>query len=172
MGGTLAQYEELESKLQAAKASLQPAEFDRLQSLLHELGKYNAKIADSRGLLHPDRLSSGEQKEYEDLTSKLQPLFAKMNTGGQTAGAGESVDYREFLDGLLDTAQQKLGAEDLAKVKEIVSELKQLQEKGIAPDGTFHPEKLSVKDSLEGVKLMKELEPYFKDLGIMVKPAQ
>ncbi|MNB78679.1 hypothetical protein D3C75_253870 [compost metagenome] len=172
LGGTLAQYEELESKLQAAKASLQSAEFDRLQSLLHELGKYNAKIADSGGLLHPDRLSSGEQKEYEDLTSKLQPLFAKMNTGGQTAGAGESVDYREFLDGLLDTAQQKLGAEDLAKVKEIVSELKQLQEKGIAPDGTFHPEKLSVKDSLEGVKLMKELEPYFKDLGIMVKPAQ
>lgn len=163
LGGTLAQYEELESKLQAAKASLQPAEFDRLQSLLHELGTYNAKIADSGGLLHPDRLSSGEQKEYEDLTSKLQPLFAKLNTGGQTsAGVGQPVNNQEFLMHLVDTAEQKLDAEDLTKVKDIVNNLEKIQAKGI----------LSEEDSRKVQELWKQFEPYSKELGIKIEPAQ
>ncbi|WP_052098227.1 DUF3600 domain-containing protein [Paenibacillus stellifer] len=163
LGGTLAQYERLESKLQAAKASLPPEEFDHFLSLLHELGTYNAKIVDNAGVLHPDRLSSSEQKEYEKLTSELQPFFTKLNKGEQqAAGVGQPVNNQKFLMHLVDTAEQKLNAEDLAKVKDIVNSLEKIQAKGI----------LSEEDSRKVQELWKQFEPYSKDLGIKIEPAQ
>ncbi|QWU17297.1 protein of unknown function [Paenibacillus sophorae] len=167
-GGTQQQYEHLEAKLQAAKQSFDPQEFAKLMGLLKELGDYNLKMADDKGVLHPERLSSGDREAYKKLLAELEPYFEKLNAGGAAKETGQQADNVKFWDDLLVQAKQKLDKVDFVKVKGIIGGIQKLEAQAIGPDGRVHA---FTKEEAEQLKeLIRQLEPYQDQLGIMLKP--
>ncbi|MFD1775813.1 DUF3600 domain-containing protein [Paenibacillus rhizophilus] len=172
-GGTQVQYDHLEEKLQAAKQSFEPQEFAKLMALLKELGDYNLKIADDKGALHPERLSSGDQEAYKKLLAELEPYFAKLNAGGDAKGGvketGQQAENAALWKKALARGEQNLSSQDFAKVKEVISEIQKLQAQAARPDGSDRAFTAQEAEHLK--ELIRQLEPYQNQLGIMLKPA-
>ncbi|WP_025692106.1 DUF3600 domain-containing protein [Paenibacillus zanthoxyli] len=168
IGGTQQQYDHLEEKLQAAKQSLEPQEFAKLMGMLKQLGDYNLKIADDTGVLHPERLSPGDQEAYKKLNAGLEPYFEKLNKEGSAKEIGQQVN-NAWKD-VLVRGEQNLSSQDFAKVKGIISGIQKLQTQAARPDGT---DRAFTKEETEQLKeLVRQLEPYQEKLGIMLKPAK
>ncbi|MDT3426179.1 O6-methylguanine-DNA--protein-cysteine methyltransferase [Paenibacillus forsythiae] len=171
-GGTQQQYDHLEKKLQAAKQSLNPQEFAKLMGLLKKLGDYNLKIADDKGALHPERLSPEEQEAYKKLNAELEPYFEKLNAEG--AGNGGVKENGQQADDawkeVLAHAEQNLSSADLAKVKGIIGEIQKLQAQASRSDGSVRAFTNEEKEQLK--ELIRQLEPYQSQLGIMLKPVK
>jgi hypothetical protein len=79
IGGTQEDYDRFESKLIHAKETLSLKEFTQFIVLLKDMAYYHLKMADMKGNLHPERLSSGERAEYEQLKKEIEPFFDKLN---------------------------------------------------------------------------------------------
>ncbi|WP_310831727.1 DUF3600 domain-containing protein [Paenibacillus pedocola] len=167
MGGTREGYDHLEAKLQQAKNSLSEEDFAALTALLHQLGAYNLKIADAEGVLHPEKLSSTDQESYKELTLKLEPYFQKLE---QTESSVNTVDSSTFWDQQLLKGEQTFSGEELASFKQLISELKAFNNQITGQDGSTHPERLTEEESARLKQLYEELNPYLKQLGIMIKP--
>lgn len=165
------QYEELEAKLQSAKQNLSEEEFTKWMSLLQELGTMNMKIADAHGDIHPDRLSAEELKHYKSLTSELEPIFNKLNEM-QTSSTREvkMVNSAAFWGGIVDQARLALSKEEFDAFQTLINELKAYDDKTLDPDGSVHLERISEEDESNIDRLTEQLQPYFKKLGITVKP--
>lgn len=165
------QYEELEAKLQSAKQNLSEEEFTKWMSLLKELGTINMKIADAHGDIHPDRLSADEQKHYNGLISELEPIFSKLNEIQSTPKREvKMADNAAFWGGIVDQAKQAFSKEEFAEFQTLINELKAYDAKTLDPDGSVHPERISEEDEAKIDRVTEQLQPYFKKLGITVKP--
>ncbi|WP_158442557.1 DUF3600 domain-containing protein [Paenibacillus sabinae] len=169
-GGTLEQYDHLEEKLQAAKQSFEPQEFAKLTVLLKKLGDYNLKIADDKGALHPERLSPEEQEAYKKLNAELEPYFEKLNAEGAGNGGvketGQQADSAAFWKEALACGEKNLSSQELAKVKGIIGEIQKIE---VKPDGSARAFTAEEAEHLK--ELIRQLEPYQDQLGIMLKPA-
>ncbi|AKG33625.1 DUF3600 domain-containing protein [Paenibacillus durus] len=166
-GGTQ-QYDYLEEKLQAAKQSFEPQEFAKLMGMLKKLGDYNLKIADDTGVLHPERLSPADQETYKKLNAELEPYFEKLNERVTAKEAVRQVD--NVWKDVLARGEQNLSSQDFAKVKGVISGIQKLQAQAARPDGT---DRAFTKEEKEQLKeLVRQLEPYQDQLGIMLKPVK
>ncbi|BCG57787.1 DUF3600 domain-containing protein [Paenibacillus sp. URB8-2] len=176
-GGTREQYDHLEEKLQAAKQSFEPQEFAKLMSLLKKLVDYNLQVADDKGVLHPERLSPEDQEAYKKLNAELEPYFAKLNAGGDSKGSakgsaketGQRADNAVSWKEVLATGEKNLSSQDFAKVKEIIGEIQKLQAQVARPDGSYRAFTAQEGEHLK--ELIRQLEPYQDQMGIMLKPA-
>jgi hypothetical protein len=170
-GGTRQAYEELEAKLQQAKSSLSDDDYAALTALLHEIGSYNLKIADAEGDLHPEKLSSTDQESYKKLTVELAPYFQKLEQTKSTVirDSVENKDSSTFWDEQLVRGEQTFSGEELASFKQLISELTALNSKITGPDGGTHLEQLTEEEAARLKELYEELNPYLKQLGIMIK---
>ncbi|MGD8192207.1 DUF3600 domain-containing protein [Brevibacillus ginsengisoli] len=77
-GGTQADFDHMESKLQLAKSQLSEEEYAQFSAKLKELTQYQLKMTDEKGITHPDRLTAAEQKQQEQIVKELEPYFAKL----------------------------------------------------------------------------------------------
>ncbi|MBU5346325.1 DUF3600 domain-containing protein [Paenibacillus lautus] len=170
IGVTQKQYDELEAKLQTAKQNLSEEEFTKWMSLLKEWGLLNLKIADTKGDFHIERLSVGEQKIYRRLTAELEPLFRKLNEVQSTKGEAKPIDSTTFWNGVLDEAGQIFSKEEFDEFQKLLNELRAYDEKKDDPDGSVHTERLSKEDQMNIEQLFQQMQPFFKKLGITVKP--
>ncbi|WP_339224110.1 DUF3600 domain-containing protein [Paenibacillus sp. FSL W7-1279] len=170
IGVTQKQYDELEAKLQTAKQNLSEEEFTKWMSLLKELGTLNLKVADANGDFHIERLSVGEQKIYRRLTAELEPLFRKLNEVQSTKGEAKPIDSATFWNGVLDEAGQILSKEEFDEFQKLVNELMAYDAKTLDPDGSVHIERLSKEDQTNIEQVEQQLQPFFKKLGITIKP--
>ncbi|NJJ39841.1 DUF3600 domain-containing protein [Paenibacillus apii] len=168
-GGTQQQYDHLEAKLQAAEQSFEPQEFAKLTALLKKLGDYNLKMADDKGALHPERLSPEDQEAYNKLNAELEPYFEKLNAEGTGNGSvketGQQVDSAAFWKKALVHGEQNLSSQDFAKVKRIIGEIQKIE---VKPDGSAQAFTAQEAEHLK--ELIRQLEPYQNQLGIMLKP--
>ncbi|AIQ11704.1 DUF3600 domain-containing protein [Paenibacillus durus] len=168
-GGTQQQYDHLEEKLQAAKQSFEPQEFAKLMSLLKQLGDYNLKMADDKGVLHPEQLSSGDQEAYKKLIAELEPYFEKLNAEGTGNGGvketGQQADSAAFWKKALAHGEKNLSNQDLAKVNGIIDEIQKIE---VKPDGSDRAFTAQEAEHLK--ELIRQLEPYQDQLGIKLKP--
>lgn len=172
IGATQQQYDRLEAKLQSAKESLSEEEFSKLMSLLKEIGSYNLQIADSEGVLHPERLDASEQVVYEKLKAELEPYFAKLNKGGSPSKAPSMVDIETFWNEQLAKAEESFSQEELEDFKGLVQILLSVNAKVVDPDGSVHPERLSVQEKVDAEQVPSKIEPYLTRLGLMTRPAE
>lgn len=171
-GGTQQQYDHLEAKLQAAKQSFEPQDFAKLTVLLKKLGDYNLKIADDKGALHPERLSPEEQEAYKKLNAELEPYFEKLNAeGAGNEGVkenGQQADNAVFWKEALADGEHNLSSQNFAKVKKIIGEIQKLQAQAAQSDGSYRV--LTAEEAEHLKELIRQLEPYQDQLGIMLKP--
>ncbi|SDI57590.1 protein of unknown function [Aneurinibacillus migulanus] len=156
-GGTQQAYEELESKLQSAKQQLSEKEFTTFMTLLEKIGHYNLKIADSEGVLHPERLSAEEQKEYTQLTTSLQPFFTKLNGG--------TLDTDESFQEKLEKAKSVLSKEEFVQFEGLLKDMMYYTSKMTDKDGVLHPERLSDKERKNYELHQEVIQPYFDKLN-------
>lgn len=77
-GGTQQSYNEIEAFLQEAKGKLTDEEFTEYVALTKQLMQLKLKITDENGVPHEDKLTAEEQELYQQLASKLSPLFEKI----------------------------------------------------------------------------------------------
>ncbi|OZB96170.1 DUF3600 domain-containing protein [Paenibacillus sp. XY044] len=165
------QYAELEAKLQSAKQNLSEEEFTKWLPLLKELGTMNMKIADANGDIHPDRLSADEQKQYNSLLSELEPIFSKLNEiQSSPKREVKMADNAAFWGGIVDQARLAFSKEEFDEFQKLIDELKAYDAKTLDPDGSVHLERISVEDESNIDRVTEQLQPYFKKLGITVKP--
>lgn len=170
IGATQQKYDELEAKLQKAEQSFSEQKFTQLMALLKDLGRYNVKIADTEGVLHPEQLSADEQEAYKSLTAELEPYFAQLNEAGVSLGAVPTLITLDTLwNEQRDRAEQILNQEELAAVQKIVNELKVYDVKALDPDGSIHNDRLSEADLTNQKQLIEQLSPYMEKLGFMFK---
>lgn len=167
IGGTQQKYDELEAKLQQAKASLSEKNFTEFTSLLKEIGRFNLEIAAADGVLHPELLSSTDQKRYELLTAQLAPYFKqlKVETPGKIAETG---DNNAFWDQMIAKAEQELSGDEFAEVRQLIGELKSYEAKATAQE---HSVQLSEDELAQYEQLLEQLNPYLQKLGVKLKPA-
>ncbi|MWV42621.1 DUF3600 domain-containing protein [Paenibacillus sp. HJL G12] len=78
-GGTKEDYQVIEGMLQTAKGKLTEDEFKEYMKLTKQLMQLKLKITDQNGNKHMDKLTNEEQKQFEQLGSKLAPYFEKIN---------------------------------------------------------------------------------------------
>jgi hypothetical protein len=171
-GGTGQGYDHLEAKLQQAKSSLSEDEFTAFSALLHDIGSYNLKIADSEGLLHPEKLNSADQESYKKLTLKLLPYYEKLEKTQSTVNRSfvNKADSSTFWDEQLAKGEQTFSGDELAGFKQRIGELKAFNTQMTGQDGSTHPERLTEEEAARLKQLYKELNPYLTQLGIMIKP--
>ncbi|MBY0014388.1 DUF3600 domain-containing protein [Paenibacillus typhae] len=171
-GGTLEGYDRLEAKLQQAKNSLSTEDFAALTALLKDIGSYNLRIADDKGNLHPERLSSAEQERYQELTVKLEPYFGKIEKEAQPSASGKlpPLDSGTFWEEQLARGEQVFSGTELTAFRQLVNELQAYNAEITGSDGSIHPDRLSEEDTARFRQLYEELGPYLKQLGIMIKP--
>lgn len=77
LGGTVADYERLEAKLQQAQAHFTESEFVLYMGLLKQFAQMALTHADAQGKMNPDSWSWEEQEKYKQITAKLQPFLIK-----------------------------------------------------------------------------------------------
>lgn len=170
-GVTQEKYDKLETKLQSAKQSLNEEEFTGLMSHLKELGEYNLKMGDAEGKLHLERLSTEEQKAYKSLIAVLEPYFKQLNQEGTPRASAPTVDINTFWQEKLDEAEKILSKEEFDIVHQLISDLNGYDAQVLDPDGSIHMDRLSEADKADQERLMEELNPYMKKLGVMLKPS-
>lgn len=171
IGVTDQQYDKLEAKLQNAKQSFDEEEFTKLMSLLKKWGGYNLKMADEEGVFHLDRLSAEDQKAYKSLNAELEPYFERLNEVETPKASVPTVDTNTFWDELLDKAEHNLSEEEYTDVQQLINDLNSYNAKVIDLDGSVHMDRLTEADKADQERLMEELNPYMKKLGIMLKPS-
>lgn len=170
-GGTLEQYEQVEAKLQQAKQSLSEEDFNTMISLLHKLGSFNLQIADASGMLHPEKLSAKDRERYNRLGAELEPYFSKLKNPEKPQQPVEQVDPDTFWDQQLAKAQKTFSGGELDEVQRLIGELKVLNAKVTDPDGSIHMDRLTQADQSSQDRLIEELNPYLKKLGVQLKPS-
>ncbi|KGE19085.1 DUF3600 domain-containing protein [Paenibacillus wynnii] len=162
-GVTQQQYDQLEAKLQGAEQNFSEEEFAKLMSLLKELGNYNLKIADSKGVLHPEQLSANEQVAYTKLTAELEPYFAKLNK--ETAPSNDTSWSKRMKQ-----AEQTFSEVELADFKRILNEMKNYNDITMDSDGSVHMDRLSETDKINHQQLYDQIKPYTDKLGTVIMP--
>ncbi|MNN48233.1 hypothetical protein D3C81_1627030 [compost metagenome] len=170
-GGTVEQYDQLEAKLQQAKQNLSEEDFNALTSLLHEISGFILQMADTAGTLHPEKLNAEERERYNKLVSELEPYFSKLENTETPQQPVEQVDSDTFWEQILVKAQQTLSDAELGEVQQLIGELKALDAKVTDPDGSIHADRHSKEDLSSQARLIEELNPYLKKLGIWLKPS-
>lgn len=64
--------------LDKAKQNLSEEEYSDVQQLINDLNSYNAKVIDSDGSVHMDRLTEADKAEQERLMEELNPYMKKL----------------------------------------------------------------------------------------------
>ncbi|MNB77445.1 hypothetical protein D3C75_241300 [compost metagenome] len=173
MGGTLEGYERLEAKLQQAQNSLSVEDFKALTALLHEIGSYNLRIADNKGNLHPEQLSTQEQDIYQEMTVKLEPYFAKIEEAAQPYTSGikmPPLDSGTFWEEQLARGEQIFSGTELNEFRQLISEMQAYNAEMTGSGGSLYREQLSGEETARLSRVYEELGPYLEQLGIMIKP--
>ncbi|WP_134682791.1 DUF3600 domain-containing protein [Brevibacillus migulae] len=88
-GGSAAEYEKLEAKLQQAKEVLGEQEYSEFADKLQRFAELQLRITDTEGVVHPERLQGEEKRQYEQVMQELAPYFEKLN---QTASVEEELE--------------------------------------------------------------------------------
>lgn len=78
-GGSQESYQEIEGMLQAAKGKLTEDEFKEYMELTKQIVQLKLKMTDEKGIKHEERLTQEEKQQFEQLASKVAPLFEKIN---------------------------------------------------------------------------------------------
>ncbi|NUU59855.1 DUF3600 domain-containing protein [Paenibacillus agri] len=78
-GGSQEDYQEIEGMLQAAKGKLTEDEFKEYMELTKQLMQLKLKITNENGVKHEEKLTEEEQRQFEQLASRLAPYFDKIN---------------------------------------------------------------------------------------------
>lgn len=78
-GGTQEDYQEIEKFLQEAKSKLTEEEYAEFSAIMKQLMDLKIKITDKNGVMHEDRLTAEERKQFEEvLPQKAAPFFEKV----------------------------------------------------------------------------------------------
>ncbi|AWX54085.1 DUF3600 domain-containing protein [Brevibacillus brevis] len=81
-GGTQEDYQEIEKFFQEAKSKLTEEEYAEFSAIMKQLMDLKIKITDENGVMHEDRLTAEERKQFEEiLPQKAAPFFEKVRGG-------------------------------------------------------------------------------------------
>lgn len=171
IGVTQEQYDKLEAKLQSAKQSFNEEEFANLMALLKELGAFNLKMADDKGVFHIEKLDAEEQKAYKKLQVELEAYFEKLNNIKTPKANASVVDRNTFWNSLLDKAEERLTKQEYQEIEPLINELQSYDAKVFDSDGSVHMDRLSKEEIQNQEKIMEALDPYFRKIDMMIKPS-
>lgn len=167
IGGTQGQYDRFEAKLQQAKSSLTKEEFAEFSALLQELTGYNLQIADEQGALDPGKLSAADQKRYRELAAEIEAYNEKLSGAEASGAAASTTDVTDISKEFLAKAEQNFSGEELATVKQLITEWAAYHTKITARDGGSPTD----IETAELAKLTEELNPYLEQMGYRMKPS-
>lgn len=163
MGGTAAEYTRVESKLQQAQGRLSKEEFSVFMELLKELGAYNLKITDKNGMLHKERLSVDEQREYNRITAELEPYFDKLNQ--EEFQTHKSIDLQDELD----YAKKALSKDEFVKFRVLFTEFYKYVPRITGENGVLYPDRLPEREREDYEEHLRLLQPYFDQFNSLEK---
>lgn len=173
-GGTAADYERLEAKLQQAKAHFTDNEFELYMGLLKQFAQVAMTHADAQGKLNPESWSMAEQEKYKGLVAELQPFFDKLEdlesrSSVSKAGSKSMMDTEEFWTEQFAKAEKlftKAQYADFRSVYEQMSKYKIIVED---PDGIYQLNRLSKDQRHDLNQLRERMFGYLERLGLDVR---
>lgn len=174
LGGTVADYERLEAKLQQAKAHFTESEFELYMGLLKQFGQMALTHADAQGQMNPDSWSIEEQEKYKQITAKLQPFFYKMeglenNSPTSIPVSPRLMDEDEFWAEQFTKAEKSFTKEEYADFRSIYEQMKTYKTTLEDTDGSYHMDRLSKDQRAELDQLTERMSVYLERIGLHVR---
>ncbi|KAA8784942.1 DUF3600 domain-containing protein [Paenibacillus amylolyticus] len=174
LGGTAADYERLEAKLQQAKAHFTESEFGLYMGLLKQFGQMALIHADAQGKMNPDSWSIEEQEKYKQITAKLEPFFDKINSLENKSSKSIPVSPRlmdedEFWTEQFTKAEKLFTKEEYADFRSVYEQMKTYKTKVEDTDGSYHMERLSKDQRANLDQLTEYMSAYLEKLGLDVR---
>ncbi|CAI6083442.1 hypothetical protein PAECIP112173_03916 [Paenibacillus sp. JJ-100] len=173
-GGKASDYEQLEAKLQRAKAHFTENEFEQFMGLLKEYGQMATTHADVQGKMNPEQWSTAEQEKFKGLAAELQPFFDKLESLENKSSRAIPVSPR-LMDEETFWMEQSAKAEELftkeqyADFKSIYEQMKQYKTIVENPDGSYHMDRMSTDQRSDLDQLTERMSVYLEKLGLEVR---
>lgn len=162
----LADYQHLEAKLQAAKAQLSEAEYNRLSTLLKEAAKIYTANMDANGQLDTASMNKEELNRLTELEQELRKASAGINAPDKS-DIPQPTDYKTFLKNSLEEGKKSLSPEKYMTFSRLVEQSIVIVEKYESD------QEMSTAQDSENLarltKLNKQLQSYFEEMGYVIK---
>ncbi len=162
----LEEYEHLEAKLQAAKAQLSEAEYDHLSKLLSEAAEIYTANMDAYGQLDTASMNKEELNRLTELEQELREASVGIKATDKS-DIPQPIDYKTFLNDSLEEGKKVLSPEKYTTFSLLVKEYI-----GIAEEYEKHKDLSPAQDSEDLArlaKLDKQLQPYFEEMGYIIR---
>jgi hypothetical protein len=174
LGGTMADYERLEAKLQQAQAHFTESEFGLYMGLLKQFGEMALIHADAQGKMNPDGWSIEEQEKYKQITAKLEPFFDKMNSlenksSTSIPGSPRLMDEDEFWSEQFSKAEKLFTKEEYADFRSVYEQMKTYKTTVEDKDGRYHMDRLSKDQRADLDQLTERMSVYLEKIGLDVR---
>lgn len=174
LGGTTANYERLEAKLQQAKAHFTESEFELYMGLLKQFAQMALTHADAQGQMNPNSWSIEEQEKYKQITAKLQPFFNKMeglenNSPTSIPVSPRLMDEDEFWAEQFTKAAKSFTEEEYADFRAVYEQMKTYKTTVEDTDGSYHMDLLSKEQRAELDQLTERMSVYLEKIGLHVR---
>ncbi|GGH62374.1 hypothetical protein GCM10008014_38790 [Paenibacillus silvae] len=174
LGGTTADYERLEAKLQQAKAHFTEKEFELYMGLLKQFGQTALTHADAQGKLNSESWSTAEQEKYKELVAELQPFFDKLEGLESESYKGIRVsprlmDEETFWTEQLTKAEEIFTKEQYADFRSVYEQMNKYKALVEDPDGIYHMDRLSKDQRSDLDHLTERMGVYLEKLGLDVR---
>ncbi|MBB6020914.1 hypothetical protein HNR77_001976 [Paenibacillus sp. JGP012] len=174
LGGTAADYERLEAKLQTAKAHFTENEFELYMGLLKQFGQIALTHADAQGELNPESWSMAEQEKYKELVAELQPFFDKLE--GLESKSSKAIpvsprlmDEETFWTEQFTKAEKMFTKEQYADFRSVYEQMNKYKAIVEDPDGIYHMDRLSKDQRSDLDHLTERMGVYLEKLGLDVR---
>lgn len=174
LGGTAADYERLEAKLQQAKAHFTESEFQLYLGLLKQFGQMALTHADSRGTMNPDSWSIEEREKYKQITAKLEPFFDKMNSLENKSSKSIPVSPRlmdedGFWTEQFTKAEKLFTKDEYADFKSVYEQMKTYKTTVEVTEDSYDKNRLSKNQRADLDQLTGRMSEYLEKLGLDVR---
>ncbi|WP_128103484.1 DUF3600 domain-containing protein [Paenibacillus sp. DCT19] len=166
LGGTAADYNRLEAKLQEAKAYFSDDEFTQYMSLLKQLGQMALTHADPQGELHPEQWSTVDQENYNQLAASLEPFFKRLEGASEEK---EMMDREQFRTETYKAAEERLSKEEFIEFQALFENMEKYEAIVVDKDGSIHEERLSAEQKQDLERVREQFDSYLRQLGFSMR---
>ncbi|MGR6545700.1 DUF3600 domain-containing protein [Paenibacillus tundrae] len=166
LGGTAADYNRLEAKLQEAKAYFSDDEFTQYMSLLKQLGQMALTHADPQGNLHPEQWSTVDQEKYNQLAANLEPFFERLEGASEEKGM---LDREQFRIETYKAAEERLSQEKFIEFQALFESMEKYEAIVVDENGSIHEERLSAEQKQDLDQVRKQFYSYLDQIGYSVR---
>ncbi|MCG7380025.1 DUF3600 domain-containing protein [Paenibacillus sp. ACRSA] len=166
MGGTSADYNRLEAKLQEAKAYFSEVEFTQYMGLLKQWGQMSLTHADSQGEMHPEQWSTADQEKYNQLVASLESFFERLEGASEEK---ELMDRQQFRTETYKAAEEMLSKEEFIEFQVLFENMEKYEAIVVDENGSIHEERLSAEQKQDLDQVRKQFYSYLDQIGYSVR---